>query len=634
VAQQFWRRSLLIADINAIAAVEDRPRTTSTDTGVNVWERGLAQHTGNADIITSTFRGSTLLNDALGSGLRAVVIEGDSNAREQILSLLKQMGFSVSLAEKDSLLDAISADGHPDIAVLDAELLNGRGPRLVEQIHSSFENCQIIIQTANPSLESAVDALRLRVADYMPKPAEANRQDVESRLRTVIGRLRQDQARQKTLDGLRERYRTLEDLSIRDPLTRTFNHPFLQELLEKEVLRNQEQGQNFSLLLIDIDNFKAINNAVGHNVGDRLLTRFSALLKAECDTFSESYRRVAITVARFGHDVFAILLPNTEKPAAAQLGESIRRAVEKSIERSDNDPGFTVSVGVAQFPSDGSSRAAVVEATEAALFAAKGSGRNRLMTYSASLGRESARQKQESEFEKLIALDRSMEHDSFTHVYQPIVRTRTGEIFAYESLCRPTDPTFSGPAELIATAERAGRVSELGKILRRGSVDPLGRLPEPCLLFLNIHPVELQNQALFGDEESVCSLAQRTVLEITESAAIDDHHSFRRRIQYLRTLGFRIALDDLGAGYAGLNALATLEPDFVKLDMGLIRGVMSDSRSARLIKHIFEFTAGESMLTIAEGIETQAERAVVEELGCPLMQGFLFGTPQPPFSGH
>jgi len=229
------------------------------------------------------------------------------------------------------------------------------------------------------------------------------------------------------------------------------------------------------------------------------------------------------------------------------------------------------------------------------------------------------------------ALGRALSQGSFSFVYQPIVHVRDDSLFAYEALCRPTDGSFRHVGELLETAVRTGRIRELGRVLRRLVVEPLGQLPSECALFVNLHPQDLGEDHPLEAESHLVPWASRIVLEVTETEAIRDYERARARIRSLREAGFRVALDDLGSGYSSLNLLAELEPDFVKLDMQLVRGVEKGGRTARLVQHLIEFCRGEGFMTVAEGIETESELRAVSELGVDLVQGYLLARPSPPF---
>jgi EAL domain-containing protein (putative c-di-GMP-specific phosphodiesterase class I) len=296
-------------------------------------------------------------------------------------------------------------------------------------------------------------------------------------------------------------------------------------------------------------------------------------------------------------------------------------------------PRITISVGVAAAPEHAQDAESLISAASLSLAAAKEAGRNRLVCWSPELssgGRLDAAQVRH-EADKLAALSRSIRDGAFTAVYQPIVDLAAGTELAWEALTRPKDPAFRSVLELLATAERNGMVAILGKALREMQVSVMGDLEPEKLLFLNVHPFEFQVDDGIESEPALRPWARRLVLELTEAGEVSDFARARERVAALRAAGFRIAVDDLGSGYSSLNNLALLEPDFVKLDMAMVRGIQGDGRAARLIKHILEYCAGEGMRVVCEGIETQEELRVVRDLGVELVQGYLLARPGPPF---
>lgn len=424
---------------------------------------------------------------------------------------------------------------------------------------------------------------------------------------------------------LREKNHYLRDLVQRDPMTGLFNHAYLHEVLERELGRARRTGNPCSLLLIDLDHFKQVNDQHGHQAGDYCLRTAAELL-------STGGRR-SDAVARYGGDEFAIVLPDTARAGAAARGEALRASMQSRAFADRRLPDVTLSVGVASFPDDGADRMQLLAAADRALYAAKRIGRNRVVAYSADLGAPDELPASESgpEIERLLAINEVVRARLASFVYQPILNADTGAVFAYEALCRPQHAAFPHPGALFATAEHAGRVVDLGRALRPVALQPLLRLPGDAAMFLNLHPLELSDELVEEALEKYGEHAERIVFEVTESSAIHDYDRMRELISSLQSAGFRVAVDDLGAGYAGLNSVALLKPDIVKLDMALIRGIQRDGSAARLIKHILDFAKGEGLLVVAEGIETAEERRVVTELGVPLLQGYYFARPGPPF---
>ncbi|MFH1809105.1 MAG: EAL domain-containing protein [Pseudomonadota bacterium] len=430
-------------------------------------------------------------------------------------------------------------------------------------------------------------------------------------------------------DALRHKNDELEKLVVRDPLTSLYNHAYLQEQAELEIRRSRRHNLSFGLLLLNIDGFRAINDAHGHTAGNSVLCLLADLLRG-AGRGTDMGARISErgTVTRYDGDTFAVLLPETHKRGASVAAERVRTAVNAHDFAAAGLPRVSVSIGVAGFPEDGTARAGLIHAAETALFTAKHLGGDQTIAYSPSL-QAMAEPRSSSELGRIVALDRLIRERLMRYVYQPIVDARAMRILGYEALCRPDDGVFGNPLELLEVAERRGRIGDLGPVMRALAMVPLDRLPAPRLLFVNLHPLELSDELVTWAH--TCPQRERIVLEITESAEIKEYDRVRDLIQRLRHLGFYIALDDLGAGYSGLNSLALLEPDFVKIDMRLVRDIDSNSRSARLIKHIIDYARGEGMRVVAEGIETVHERDVVLALGCDLIQGYLFARPAPPF---
>jgi len=221
--------------------------------------------------------------------------------------------------------------------------------------------------------------------------------------------------------------------------------------------------------------------------------------------------------------------------------------------------------------------------------------------------------------------DRAME--SLHVAYQPIVSWSTKTLYAYEALLRSREPTLPYPVAMLDAAERLGRVHELGRVIRRRAIEPAVPLVEGALLFLNLHPADLQDEDLFRPDGALAAIAGRVVLEITERASLDGIPDVRARISALRKVGFRIAVDDLGAGYAGLTSFTLLEPDVVKLDIALVRDIHLEPKKQTVVRTLITMCKELGIVVTAEGIEVPEERDELARAGCDLMQGYLFAKP-------
>ena len=213
--------------------------------------------------------------------------------------------------------------------------------------------------------------------------------------------------------------------------------------------------------------------------------------------------------------------------------------------------------------------------------------------------------------------------------YQPIVSWPARQVFGYEALVRSASEELPSPGHLFDAAERLGRVQELGMRIRDVVSLSMPSAPEQGLVFINLHALDLTHESLYTAEAPLAPHAQRIVLEVTERSSLQRIEDLRARIDRLRAMGFRIAVDDLGAGYAGLSSFSQLEPDIVKLDMSLVRGVDSSTSKSSLVRSMIQVCTQElGMRVVCEGVETTAERDTLERLGADLLQGYLFARPE------
>lgn len=229
-------------------------------------------------------------------------------------------------------------------------------------------------------------------------------------------------------------------------------------------------------------------------------------------------------------------------------------------------------------------------------------------------------------------LDRCIHHpETFSMLYQPLVRMEDHSIFAYEALVRCSAEGLRSPHVLFNVAEQSNRIWPLSRLLRRKAVEHITELPSDALLFINIHPHDFDDPQILGPEPHIKAHAERIVFEVTERAAIGDFAAFRGRVDALRASGLRIAIDDLGSGYAALSSAAELNPDYIKFDMTLVRDIDKSPIRQNLIRNMVAFAVEAKVEVVAEGIETPEELAVLRELGCHFAQGFYLARPAPPF---
>lgn len=248
--------------------------------------------------------------------------------------------------------------------------------------------------------------------------------------------------------------------------------------------------------------------------------------------------------------------------------------------------------------------------------------REALRQMSATVGEASDRITLERTFERTL--------ESLWMAFQPIVEAN-GKLFGFEALMRSREPLLPHPGAVLDAAERLTQLPQLGRRIRQLSLSALQHAPESALLFLNLHPRDLLDDQLYSDLEAAALVTRRLVLELTERASMDAVDGVRERVRSLRQLGCRLAIDDLGAGYAGLASFVQLEPEIVKLDMSLVRDADKSPLKRKLIRSLTSVCHELGVLVVAEGIETIEEYKVVTDLGCQLVQGYLLGKPAAEF---
>jgi EAL domain-containing protein (putative c-di-GMP-specific phosphodiesterase class I) len=222
----------------------------------------------------------------------------------------------------------------------------------------------------------------------------------------------------------------------------------------------------------------------------------------------------------------------------------------------------------------------------------------------------------------------SMGLEKIWMAFQPIVRWQDRSVFAYEALVRCDEPSLRSPMDLLDAAERLNRLDELGRKIRQKIAESVVDAPDSAAIFVNLHAADLNDPELFSRHCPLSAVSHRVVLEITERASLDGVTGLGNKVTQLRELGYRIAIDDLGAGYAGLSSFAQLEPDFVKLDMSLVRGVDTAPKKLSVVRAISDLCANELKIqVVAEGVETPAERDVLARERCDFLQGYLFAKP-------
>ncbi|WP_019517733.1 EAL domain-containing protein [Sphingomonas sp. Mn802worker] len=418
-------------------------------------------------------------------------------------------------------------------------------------------------------------------------------------------------------------------LALFDSLTGLANRQRMRLSLEQMLSPQQRtQGSN-TLFLLDLDRFKAVNDTLGHQVGDELLKQVAGRLQKTVGD--------AGMVGRLGGDEFKVILPregNRERLAA--LADAIIAALSRPYYIDGATISIGCSIGVAIAPEHGDDPEALVRNADLALYAAKGDGRGVHRFYRDEL-LEGAQYRRQLEDDLRQALKQNQLHLA----YQAVVSTKDERIVGYEALLRWSHPTrgFVSPAEFIPVAEECGMIEAIGEWVMRTACAEAATWPNHVRVAVNVSPIQFANPALPSLVTSALATSglppHRLELEITEGVFLNEDASSERMFAALKRIGVRLALDDFGTGYSSLGYLKKAPFDKIKVDQSFVRGAINESnRNAAIIKAIVTLADTLGMETTAEGVEQQDEIALIRELGCSHIQGYVYGKPAPAEAVH
>jgi diguanylate cyclase (GGDEF)-like protein len=423
-----------------------------------------------------------------------------------------------------------------------------------------------------------------------------------------------------TIEDITERRRADEKiahLAHYDGLTDLPNRILFRERLEQS-LKAIRPGEQLAVLYIDIDEFKSVNDALGHPVGDELLKGVAERLRG-C-------LREADMAARLGGDEFAVIQTAIkDRSETTRLVDEIHSAIRQPLECMGHLITTDASIGIALAPGDGVDLDQLLKNADLALYGAKGDGRRTYRFFEAGMDqRARARRGLELELRQAIS-DGSLET-----YYQPVVNIEDDKISSCEALLRWRHPErgMISPAEFIPIAEDSGLINQLGLWVLNTACAEAATWPDHVRVAVNVSPVQFRSPSLalnVAAALAACNLpASRLELEITEAVLIRDDEAALDMLHQLRKLGVRIALDDFGTGYSSLSYLQRFPFDKIKIDRSFIRDIAGPGASSSIVQAVVNIAAASDMTTTAEGVETEQQRNLLYILGCTEMQGYLF----------
>ena len=449
----------------------------------------------------------------------------------------------------------------------------------------------------------------------------------------TITALRDDQGRLthcitlfRDITQQRQDQERIRHLAHFDALTGLPNRTLLSERVI-EAIQNQRTTEGCAaLLFLDLDHFKNINDSLGHRIGDRVLVALARRLQLQLHAND--------TVARMGGDEFVVLVCGRPVADVEKLAQKLLDSTATPFQIEGHELTISLSIGIATYPTDGDSFDTLYQRADAAMYRAKQAGRNRYSFFTAELEARSART-----LHVANALRRALEREQFTLHYQPQFDTHTKAVIGAEALIRWHHPELGqvSPAEFIPIAESTGLIIGIGDWVMRTAAQDMRRWLDAGIALrtvsVNLSPLQFQHHQL--PEQVARNLAHaqlpahHLMLELTESAAVDDPAAAIAMLDKLNRQGVRIALDDFGTGYSSLSYLKRFQIHKLKIDQSFVRDLEQDANDRAIILAIIHIAKALGMDTLAEGVESEAQLEFLRAQGCNFAQGYLFSRPLP-----
>jgi diguanylate cyclase (GGDEF)-like protein/PAS domain S-box-containing protein len=434
------------------------------------------------------------------------------------------------------------------------------------------------------------------------------------------------------ISELKQAHAEAERLALYDPLTELPNRRYLIEKLGSEIARARRHSSTGALLFIDLDQFKTINDSLGHTVGDELLIQVARRLKR--------LLRQEDSIARLGGDEFVVVLPElgdeTEQciNQARRVADKIHFELGKNYELGNHQVHVTPTIGVTLFPEGGKTVEEILQEADSAMYRGKADGRNATKFFHPSM---------QSDAQQRLSLERDLrtaaERDELALYFQPQYDADY-KMFAAEALLRWNHPErgFVSPAHFIPIAEESGLILEISRWVFTRALECLRRWDRDGFvhvdhLAINVSSRQFSSstfvQDVMRDLVAMSVPANRVVLEVTEGTVIKNFDATARKMEQLRDIGIRFSVDDFGIGYSSLSYLSRLPLDQLKIDQSFVIDVLEDPNDKVIAETIIGMGRNLNLQTIAEGVETTAQLEFLRSLGCDGFQGFLLSKPVP-----
>ncbi|MCR9092968.1 MAG: EAL domain-containing protein [bacterium] len=544
-----------------------------------------------------------------------LVVEDDLTAKrlEEILARPEGTRFETTrvLRVEEALL-RLHADRF-DAMLIDLSVHEADGLDSLMRASAAASAVPIVVLTYQRDEETGLRATRAGAQDYLAKGEVTP----ELLTRTLIHAIE----RHRTLQALTQAKRKHQFLATHDTLTELPNRYWFMDQLDRLLARSQRSNTPIAVFFIDLDGFKAINDNLGHAIGDELLGDVAKRLRS-------SIRKNDL-VARIGGDEFLAAIQGIEdEEEAFTTADVIRQAVERPYHLDGNECWISASIGIAIHPQHGEDGESLIQSADAAMYEAKNSGKNCIHMYNTELNEKAAER-----FEMVNGLRQAVLSGQLFLEFQPQIEVATESIVGVETLVRWEHPTRGSisPADFIPVAEETGGMVQLGEwVLRAACQAAMGwEGLNDARVAVNISGRQIHHHDFLSHLDRVLDetgiAPTRLELELTESLAASEEAV--QVLDQIRERGIRVAIDDFGTGYSSLTLLRRLNVDLLKIDQSFVRGAAQTDPDGVILEGIIHIARGLGIDLIAEGVETVEEMRCLLERGCSRMQGYLFSKP-------
>jgi diguanylate cyclase (GGDEF)-like protein len=552
---------------------------------------------------------------------RVLVVEDDPVTQKILAHILASRGHVCTLCgSAEAALEEMQREFYP-LIILDLMLPGMNGLEFSRRLRAEPDGDRyyILLSTANNRPQDLQEILAAGADDYMAKPYQPAILNV--RLAVAEQQVRQVAARKQLEHQLKE-------MALIDPLTKLLNRSQLEVEIEKAV-ELARQGMPGAVLYIDLDNFKIVNDSLGHAAGDHILIGFAERLG--------KLLRPGDIVGRFGGDEFVVLIENVSSAAdAAPVAERLLEDLRHPFRIGDETVFLSVSVGIAVSHGGRDSSEALLHNADAAMYQAKAQGRSRIEIYDDHMPERAARRLQiEGD------LHRALDAEQFVLHWQPKISLATGRIVSAEALLRWMHPDrgLILPIEFIAITEELELIDRIGEwvladaIRQRATWESEHGDEAPWSIAVNVSALQLSGPKAVGTVTRVLNKwdwsPDRLVLELTESVLMDEVADAHTMLKRLKQLGCQIAIDDFGTGYSSLSYLHRFPVDQVKLDRAFVSNIDADGEGSPIARAVINMAHALDITVTAEGVETEVQLRGLRRLGCDRAQGFHLARPMP-----